>query len=137
MTMTGSNERRLILDAMVAIANADQELSAAEIATIARVFGDATGNTIGEAEIGEACERRRRTGTPITRELSAASASLPIATKELILRAAYRVLLADERIAAEERKRLLEIANALRIDEVHMSAVLEELATEMAAESRD
>lgn len=137
MTITDRNERRLILDAMVTIANADQELSASEIATIARVFGDTTGNTIEEAEIKEACERRRRAGPPVTRELSAAAASLPVATKELILRASYRVLLADERIAAEERKRLIEIANALRIDEVHMSAVLEELAIEMAAEQRD
>jgi uncharacterized tellurite resistance protein B-like protein len=129
------DEKRLVLDAMVAIANADQSLAETEIETIGRVYSDVTGEEIDAAAIADACERRRRAGAPVARELAAAAPSLSPQTKETILRAAYRVLLADERIAAEERKRLFDIAQALRIDEVEMGAILEQLAVEMARET--
>jgi hypothetical protein len=39
------------------------------------------------------------------------------------------VLVADKRIASEERKKLHDIAAALKVPEIHLSAILEELAS--------
>ena len=61
-------------------------------------------------------------------ELSAAAPVLDRETKEEIVRAAYLTLIADDRIAAEERKKLKDIAMALRVPEIHFGAILEDLA---------
>ena len=61
-------------------------------------------------------------------ELSAAAPVLDRETKEEIIRAAYLMLLADDRIAGEERKKLQDIAIALRVPEIHFGAILEDLA---------
>ncbi|HET9573567.1 MAG TPA: hypothetical protein VFP29_07570, partial [Methyloceanibacter sp.] len=61
----------------------------------------------------------------VVAELSAAAGSMSRETKEEIIRAAYLTLLADERIAGEERKRLQEIAAALQISEIHFDAIVE------------
>ena len=59
-------------------------------------------------------------------ELSVAAGSMSRETKEAIIRAAYLTLLADKRVAEEERKRLKGIAAALQISEIHFEAILEE-----------
>ena len=46
------------------------------------------------------------------------------ATKEEIIRAAYLTLLADKRIAGEERERLKDIAAALQISEIDLDAIV-------------
>ena len=50
------------------------------------------------------------------------------ATKESLLRASYLVLLADGRVAARERKRLQDFASALKISEIHLSAIMEDVS---------
>ena len=65
-------------------------------------------------------------------ELAAAAKSLDTESKEEIVRAAYLVLLADDRIAGEERKKLKDIAAALQIPEIHFGAILEDLAVWLA-----
>ena len=67
-------------------------------------------------------------------ELSAAAGSLDADTKEEIIRASYLVLLADDRIAGEERKKLQDIAAALKVPEIHFGAILEDLAIWLAAQ---
>ena len=47
-------------------------------------------------------------------------------TKEEIIRAAYLVLLADNRIAGEERKMLQDIAAALQVSKSHFDAIVRE-----------
>ena len=58
-------------------------------------------------------------------ELSVAAGSMSLETKEAIIRAAYLTLLADKRVAEEERKRLKGIADALQISEIYFEAILE------------
>jgi DnaJ-domain-containing protein 1 len=53
-------------------------------------------------------------------------------TKEEMIRAAYLALLADDRIAGEERKKLKDIAAALQVSEIHFGAILEDLAIWLA-----
>jgi tellurite resistance protein len=65
-------------------------------------------------------------------EFAAAAKVLDVDTKEEMIRAAYLVLLADERIAGEERKKLKDIAAALQIPEIHFGAILEDLALWLA-----
>jgi hypothetical protein len=46
------------------------------------------------------------------------------------------VLLADDRIAGEERKRLQDIAAALQVPEIHFGAILEDLAIWLAQQKQ-
>ena len=46
----------------------------------------------------------------------------------------YLVLLADGRIAGEERRKLKDISAALQISEIHFGAILEDLAVWLAAQ---
>ncbi len=60
------------------------------------------------------------------------SGRLSTPTKEEIIHGVYLVLLADETIAGEERKRLKDIANSLDITEIHLGTILEDLAVRLA-----
>ena len=53
-------------------------------------------------------------------------------TKKEIIRACYLVLLADERVAKEERKKLHDIAAALKVPEIDVGAILQDLAIWLA-----
>src|SRR5215468_907989 len=97
----------LILKAMIAVAEADGGLEDSEIRLMQQVYEDQAKRPITPQEIAE---------------VDAAT------TKEEIIRSAYLTLLADGRIAAEERKKLKDIAMALRVPEIHFGAILEDLA---------
>ena len=116
----------LILKAMIAVASADGGLEESEVSLIQQVCQDQAERPITPEEIATVSEATTRDG--ILAELSAAAPVLDRETKEEIIRAAYLTLLADGRIAAEERKNLKDIAMALRVPEIHFGAILEDLA---------
>jgi tellurite resistance protein len=116
----------LILKAMIAVGSADGGLEDREVSLIQQVYEDQAERPITRVEIAEVSQASTRDG--LLAELSAASPMLDRETKEEIIRAAYLTLLADGRIAAEERKKLQDIAMALRVPEIHFSAILEDLA---------
>jgi uncharacterized membrane protein YebE (DUF533 family) len=115
-----------ILKAMIAVGAADGSLDEKEIGLIQQIYYDQAGRSIAAEEITRAAEANVRES--ILAELAAAAPSLDRETKEEIIRAAYLVLLADDRIAGEERKKLQDIAAALRVPEIHFGAILEDLA---------
>jgi len=115
-----------ILKAMVAVAGSDGQLDARETGLIQQVYQDQSGRSLSADEVTGAAEANAK-GDPIA-EFGAAARVLDQATKEEIIRAAYLVLLADDRIAGEERKKLKDIAAALQIHEIHFGAILEDLA---------
>jgi tellurite resistance protein len=120
-----------ILKAMVAIATADGRLDAREVRLIQQVYQERTGRPVdagGVARAAEAYASKR----DVLAELSAAAGGMSRETKEEIIRAAYLVLLADDRIAGEERKKLKDIAAALQVPEIHFGAILEDLAIGLA-----
>jgi tellurite resistance protein len=120
-----------ILKAMVAIAAADGRLDAREVRLIQQVYQERTGRPVdagGVARAAEAYASKR----DVLAELSAAAGGMSRETKEEIIRAAYLVLLADDRIAGEERKKLKDIAAALKVSEIHFGAILEDLAVRLA-----
>ena len=125
-----NSEADWILKAMVAVAGSDGGLDSREIGLIQQVYQDQSGRSLTADEVARAAEANAK-GDPIA-EFGAAARVLDQATKEEMIRAAYLVLLADDRIAGEERKKLKDIAAALQIPEIHFGAILEDLAIWLA-----
>jgi tellurite resistance protein len=111
---------------MIAVASADGALEDSEVRLMQQVYQDQAGRPITLEQIAAAAQANTKDG--IMAELTAAAPVLVRETKEEIIRAAYLTLLADDRIAAEERKKLKDIAMALRVPEIHFGAILEDLA---------
>jgi uncharacterized membrane protein YebE (DUF533 family) len=115
-----------ILKAMIAVATADGRLESREINLIQQIYQDQLGQPVGAEMIAEATQGNTR--GDLLAQLTAAANTLDEETKEEIIKASYLVLLADDRIAGEERKKLQDIAAALKIPEIHFGAILEDLA---------
>ena len=113
-----------ILKAMVAVAAADGRLNAPEVGLIQKVYQELTGRSLDVSGVVLAVQAYA-TKRDVLVELSAAAGTISRETKEDIIRAVYRTLLVDKRIAEEERKRLKDIAAALQISEIHFEAILE------------
>ena len=129
--MVAQSEADWILKAMVAVAAADGRLDSREVGLIQQVYQDQTGRPVDVSGVARAAETYA-TKRDVLVELSAAAGGMSPETKEEIIRAAYLVLLADDRIAGEERKKLKDIAAALQIPEIHFGAILEDLALFLA-----
>lgn len=125
--MAGANDGAdWILKAMVAVAASDGRLDSREIGLIQQVYQDQSGRTLTADEVARAADANAK--GDVLAQFAAASAVLDKPAKEEIVRSAYLVLLADDRIAGEERKKLKDIAMALKIPEIHFDAILEDLA---------
>jgi tellurite resistance protein len=131
--VVAQSEADWILRAMVAVAAADGRLDSREVGLIQKVYQDQTGRPVDVSGVARAAEAYA-TERDVLAELSAAAGGMSPETKEEIIRAAYLVLLADDRIAGEERKKLKDIAAALQIPEIHFGAILEDLAVWLAKE---
>jgi tellurite resistance protein len=126
----GNTDADWILKVMVAVAASDGTLDDREIGLIQQVYRDQSGRSLSADEVKRAAEAAARGDT--LAEMAAAGRVLDKATKEEMIRAAYLALLADDRIAGEERKRLKDIAAALQVPEIHFGAILEDLAIWLA-----
>jgi uncharacterized membrane protein YebE (DUF533 family) len=102
-----------ILKAMVAVAAADGRLDAREVGLIQKVYRDQTGRSVEVSGVVLAVQVYA-TKRDVLAELAAVAGSMSRETKEEIIRAAYLTVLADKRIAGEERERLKAIAAALQ-----------------------
>jgi uncharacterized tellurite resistance protein B-like protein len=118
-------------DWMVAVAASDGRLDSREVALIQRVYTDQSGRSLTADEVARAAEANAKGN--VLSEFAAASKVLDMDAKEEIIGAAYLMLLADELIAGEERKKLQELAAALQIPEIHFGAILEDLAIMLAS----
>lgn len=118
-----------ILKAMVAVAGSDGQIDERETGLIQQIFLDQSGRAITADAVARAAEAAKG---DLIAEFAAAAKILDLDTKEEMIRAAYLVLLADDRIAGEERKKLKDIAAALQIPEIHFGAILEDLALFLA-----
>jgi uncharacterized tellurite resistance protein B-like protein len=115
---------------MIAMASADHRLETREIKLIQQIYQDQLGQPVSAEMIAEATQGNTR--GDLLAQLTAAANTLDEATKEEIIKASYLVLLADDRIAGEERKKLQDIAAALKIPEIHFGAILEDVAIWLA-----
>jgi tellurite resistance protein len=121
-----------ILKAMVAVAGSDRELDGREVRLIQQVYQDRTGHPLTEEEIARTAEANAK--GDLLAQFAMAGKTLGVPAKEEIIRSAYLVLLADNRIAGEERKKLQDISSALQIPEIHFGAILEDLAVWLAGQ---
>ena len=112
-----------ILKAMVAVAAADGRLHAREVGLIQKVYQKQTGHPVDVGGVAMAAETYAIKRDVLV-ELSAVAGGMSRETKEEIIRAAYLVLLADNRIAGEERKMLQDIAAALQVSKSHFDAIV-------------
>ena len=119
-----------ILKAMVAVAASDGRLDEREVGLIRQVYQDQSGRPLTADDVARAAEAQAK--GDVFAEFAGAAKRLDLPTKEEMIRAAYLVLLADDRIAGEERKKLRDIADALQIPEIHFGAILEDLAIWLA-----
>jgi tellurite resistance protein len=133
--VVAQSEADWILKAMVAVAAADGRLDSREVGLIQKVYQDQTGRPVDVSGVAGAAQAYA-TKRDVLVELSAAAGGMSLETKEEIIRAAYLVLLADDRIAGEERKKLKDIAAALQIPEIHFGAILEDLAISLEGGKR-
>ena len=116
-----------ILRSMVDMASSDGRLDSREFSLIQKVYLDQSGRSLTAEEVAQAGQENAKSGNMLE-QLAAVAPALDLDTKEEIIRASYLVLLADDRIAGEERKRLQDIAVALQVPEIHFGAILEDLA---------
>jgi uncharacterized tellurite resistance protein B-like protein len=116
---------------MIAMAASDGRVDDREIAIIQRTYHELTAKELTADDIRHASGANTK-GDDILGELRRASGRLSMPTKEEIICGVYMVLLADETIAGEERKRLKDIANSLDITEIHLGTILEDLAVRLA-----
>jgi len=119
-----------ILKAMVAVAASDGRLDTSEIGLIQQIYKDQSGRTLTADEVARAADENAK--GDILGQIAGVAGTLEPDTKDEMIRAAYLVLLADDRIAGEERKKLRDLADALRVPEIHFGAVLEDLAIWLA-----
>ncbi len=127
MTQGQSTDRTFILQAMMSMAAADGEVDEREIATIRTVYEQVSGEALSAEEINIARGRTRSASFSFADRLSITRDQLTRALKETILGSAYMVLLADGRVSARERKKLMDFVNALKISEVHRSIIFEDV----------
>lgn len=118
-----------VLKAMVAMAASDGHLDSREIGHVQRIYEASKGHPLTADAIARSAAENANIN--IRDDLAAAAPALAKSEKEEIICAAYRVLLADNRVAGEERKKLHDIANALEISEIHLGAILEELSASL------
>jgi uncharacterized membrane protein YebE (DUF533 family) len=93
-----------ILKAMVALAAADGRLDAREVTLIQKVYQQQTGRSVDVSGVLLAVQAYA-TRRDVLAELSTAVGTLGRETRRETIRAAYLTLLADKRIAKEERKK--------------------------------
>jgi uncharacterized tellurite resistance protein B-like protein len=108
---------------MVAVAAADGRLDAREVGLIRKVYENLTGRPVDVSGVVLAVQAYA-TKRDALAELAVAAGSMSPETKEEIIRAAYLALLVDQRVAETERKRLNDIAAALRLSEPELEAIL-------------
>jgi DnaJ-domain-containing protein 1 len=127
MTRTQRTDRTFILQAMVSMAAADGDVDENELATIRSVYEQATGETLSTDDINTAPYSDRSQGLTFADQLAIERDRLTRELKETILSSAYMVLLADGRVSARERKKLMDFVTALKISEVHRSIIFEDV----------
>ena len=127
MTRIERRERTCILQAMVSMAAADGEVDAREAATIRKLYIQIAGEAVSADEITRAPAGYRARGLTFVGKLARERHRLSREVRETILRGAYMVLLADGRVGARARNRLIEFVNALNISEIHRGVIFEDV----------
>jgi len=100
---------------MVLMMMADGRLDEEEVETICRVYERLSGQPLTAAEVEAEVVRARGDGRSVTEFLSVLAPVLREQDRASVLRAVYRIAIADGEFAVEEQTLLVEVARALAL----------------------
>ncbi len=112
---------------MVLMMMADGEIKPEEIATIRKIYGELSGRAVSEEAVTKEIARAKREGTDVAKHLAEFAGSLNDSGKELVVKAALMVALADGEFAAEEQALMNKIVRAVQLKPAHYRGLLAEL----------
>jgi uncharacterized tellurite resistance protein B-like protein len=112
---------------MMAMASADGRLDDREVTTISRAYEAITGLPLPAARVREMATTMANRDTSIYDELGRIEGRMSPATKAMIMKASYLVLIADSDAAEAEQNRIADIAQALKLPYERAIAALREV----------
>lgn len=112
---------------MMAMASADGLLDDREVTTISRTYEVITGMPLPAAKVREMATTMANRDTSIYDELGRIEGRMSPATKAMIMKASYLVLIADSDAAEAEQDRIADIAQALKLPYERAIAALREV----------
>lgn len=117
---------RAITLAMLKVMMADGEIEPAEVKAVARTYRGITGRELSAEDIEEEADTIQSAGIDLSAALAEIAPYLSEEGKDLALRAAIRVAVADGAVPAPERALLGDIASSLGLSEAHLHDMLAE-----------
>ncbi len=112
---------------MMAMASADGRLDEREVTTISRAYEAITGMPLPAAKVREMATMMANRDTSIYDELGRIEGRMSPATKAMIMKATYLVLIADSDAAEAEQNRIADVAQALKLPYERAIAALREV----------
>jgi uncharacterized tellurite resistance protein B-like protein len=112
---------------MMAMASADGRLDEREVTTISRAYEAITGLPLPAAKVREMATTMANRDTTIYDELGRIEGRMSPATKAMIMKASYLVLIADSDADETEQNRIADIAQALKLPYERAIAALREV----------
>ncbi len=112
---------------MMAMASADGHLDEREVTTISRAYEAITGMPLPVAKVREMAAAMGSRDISIYDELGRIEGRMSPATKAMIMKATYLVLIADNDAAESEQNRIADIAQALKLPYERAIAALREV----------
>jgi uncharacterized tellurite resistance protein B-like protein len=112
---------------MMAMASADGHLDEREVTTISRAYEAITGMPLPAARVREMATAMGNRDVSIYDELGKIEGRMSPATKAMIMKATYLVLIADNDAAEAEQNRIADIAQALKLPYERAIAALREV----------
>ncbi len=119
--------QQVIKRVMALMTLADGEVDAAEIETMASIFGQLTNRQVAPQVLEDEVTRARTEGRTVADYLRGVSPMLNDHGKEMILRAAYMVAASDGVFHEDEMSLLEESAKALQMTPAHLQGILAEM----------
>jgi tellurite resistance protein len=119
---------RAIRRVMVVMMLADGVIDDDEVRVILEIYEKLAGVAMDEGDLQREVARAQSEGLDVAAALAPYRGTLNDAGKEMVLRAAFHVALADGDFADEERALIQRIAAALEVSPAHLSGVLQQLS---------
>lgn len=124
--VTATYRGALILS-MLRVASADGEVSDDEIETIRAVLKEALGTEVEAAVVREEAKKIRGDATDVIASLTSLSPHLDNAQRELAVRSAVQVAIADGSFGPEEQRIIQGVAKALDVSDAHLRGIVSHL----------
>ena len=116
-----------VVQAMVAMSVADGNLDDSEIGMISGLYQNLTGQSLAADDIRGIAASMEKSDFSITDTLDGVRGMLDTESRELVLKAAYLVLIADGIVEENEEKLLNGIADTLQISDDRTGEIIDEI----------